>query len=161
MFIYEESLRTPMVIRYPGVIEPGTKINEFVLNVDWAPTLLDIAGVSIPADIQGKSFLPLLSNDGTSTPWRDAAYYHYYEFPQPHHLHPHFGVRTAKYKLIRFYGEKNYWELYDLQNDPRELKNIYDENSSSAVTGELKTKLQQLIKEYDDKEAAAILASEK
>lgn len=161
MFIYEESLRTPMVIRYPGVIEPGTKINEFVLNVDWAPTLLDIAGVSIPADIQGKSFLPLLSNDGTSTPWRDAAYYHYYEFPQPHHVHPHFGVRTAKYKLIRFYGEKNYWELYDLQNDPRELKNIYDENSSSAVTGELKTKLQQLIKEYDDKEAAAILASEK
>lgn len=161
MFIYEESLRTPMVIRYPDVIEPGTKINEFVLNVDWAPTLLDIAGVSIPADIQGKSFLPLLSNDGTSTPWRDAAYYHYYEFPQPHHVHPHFGVRTAKYKLIRFYGEKNYWELYDLQNDPRELKNIYDENSSSAVTGELKTKLQQLIKEYDDKEAAAILASEK
>jgi arylsulfatase A-like enzyme len=149
------------VIRYPGVIEPGTKINEFVLNVDCAPTLLDIAGVSIPADIQGKSFLPLLSNDGTSTPWRDAAYYHYYEFPQPHHVHPHFGVRTAKYKLIRFYGEKNYWELYDLQNDPRELKNIYDENSSSAVTGELKTKLQQLIKEYDDKEAAAILASEK
>ncbi|MEJ1239167.1 sulfatase [Chryseolinea sp. T2] len=159
-FIYEESLRTPMVMRYPGVIEPGTKINEFVLNVDWAPTFLDIAGVSIPSDIQGRSILPLLSSNGSATPWRDAAYYHYYEFPQPHHVHPHFGVRTAKYKLVRFYGEKNFWELYDLEKDPKEINNIYDEHSSSPAVTELKSKLQQLIKEYDDKEAAAILAAE-
>lgn len=158
-FMYEESLRTPMVARYPGVIKPGTKVDQFVLNVDWAPTFLDIAGVAVPADIQGKSFLPVLQNP--STPGRDAAYYHYYEYPRPHHVLPHFGVRTAKYKLIRFYGEKNFWELYDLEKDPRELNNIYATEGAGSVGTELKARLQQLIQEYDDKEAAAILAAEK
>lgn len=154
-FMYEESLRTPMVARYPGVIAPGTKIDQFVLNVDWAPTFLDIAGVSIPVDIQGKSFLPFLEHP--TTPGRDAVYYHYYEYPRPHHVLPHFGVRTARYKLIRFYGEKNFWELYDLEKDPRELKNIYGAEGSGTVATELKSRLQQLIQEYDDREAAAIL----
>ncbi|HTF18772.1 MAG TPA: sulfatase [Chryseolinea sp.] len=158
-FMYEESLRTPMVARYPGVIEPGTRIDQFVLNVDWAPTFLDIAGVTIPSDIQGKSFLPLLQKQ--ITPWRDAAYYHYYEYPRPHHVLPHFGVRTARYKLIRFYGEKNFWELYDLESDPHELKNIYEAEGTGTVASELKTKLDQLILEYDDREAASILAAEK
>lgn len=160
-FIYEESLRTAMVARYPGVIEPGKRVDQFVLNVDWAPTFLDIAGAEIPAEIQGKSFLPLLHKGGESTPWRDAAYYHYYEFPQPHHVHPHFGVRTAKYKLVRFYGEKNFWELYDLEKDPKELNNIYDANSASSDVAALKEKLNQLIRQYGDQEAAEILAKQK
>jgi len=159
-FIYEESLRTPMVARYPGVIEPGSKVNEIIMNVDWAPTMLDIAHTEIPADVQGRSFLPLLSKEPLTSPWRDAAYYHYYEFPQPHHVHPHFGLRTMKYKLVRFYGEKNVWELYDMQGDPHELNNIYDAKSSDPEVTALKSRLKQLIEEYKDQEAADILAKE-
>ncbi len=123
-FIYEESLKTPFVMRYPGLVEPGSTFQNLVLNIDWAPTLLDLAGSSIPNDIQGSSFLPLLVDKKDSFPWREAGYYHYYEFPQPHHEHPHFGIRTERYKLVRFYNKQNNWELYDLKNGPNELRNI-------------------------------------
>jgi arylsulfatase A-like enzyme len=149
-FMYEESLRTPFVIRYPGVVKPGTKIDKFMLNIDWAPTFLDMAGVKPPAEMQGESYLPLLK--GENIPWRKAVYYHYYEFPQPHHVSPHFGVRTARYKLIRFYGEHDAWELFDLKTDPHELHNIYTEKNSA----DLKNTLHQLILQYDDKEALKI-----
>ncbi len=95
-WIYEESLRTPFVMRYPGVIQPGTQVSSITLNIDWGPTLLDIAGLKTPPDMQGVSFLPLI--DGKNEPlaaagWRKAMYYHYYEYPQPHHVYPHFGIR--------------------------------------------------------------------
>ncbi|MFT4031936.1 MAG: sulfatase [Siphonobacter sp.] len=154
-FIYEESLKTPFVIRYPGVIKPGTKVNQLVSNIDWAPTVLDITGTSIPKDIQGESFLPLLKAQKPA--WRDAAYYHYYEFPQPHHVYPHFGVRTDRYTLVHFYGDINTWELFDLQKDPQQLHNLYGQKGYEKITAELKTKLKDLIVKYDDDEALELL----
>jgi arylsulfatase A-like enzyme len=156
-FMYEESLKTPMVMRYPGTIRPGTTINEMIVNIDFAPTLLQAAGVAIPADMQGKSFLPLFNDKSTASKnWRKAAYYHYYEFPEPHHVSPHFGVRTQRYKLIRFYGPADYWELYDLQQDPHEMKNIYAAQRSGALAAGLKKQLEQLIIQYGDTAALEI-----
>jgi arylsulfatase A-like enzyme len=162
-FIYEESLKTPFVIRYPGVVKPGSKIDQLVLNIDWAPTVLHIAGTKVPADIQGKSFLPLLQSTPTTakTPWRKDAYYHYYEFPEPHHVHPHFGIRTERYKLAYFYGGADSWELYDLSKDPSEMKNIYGQADKNKIVAELKTRLKQSMVQYQDNEALEILAQAK
>ncbi|GAB3931685.1 sulfatase family protein [Larkinella terrae] len=156
-FIYEQSLKTPFVIRYPGVIKPGTQINELISNIDWAPTLLNLTGTAIPKDIQGESFLPLLT--GKKVPWRQEAYYHYYEYPVPHHVYPHFGLRGGQYKLVRFYGPKDFWELYDLKKDPQELHNIYGVKGYEAVTADLKTKLKDQIRKYKDDEALKIVES--
>jgi len=158
-FIYEESLKTPFVLRYPGVVKPGSDLQNLILNIDWAPTVLDLAGATIPSDIQGNSFLPLLVNNQDSVQWRDAGYYHYYEFPQPHHVHPHFGIRTDRYKLVRFYGELNNWELFDLQKDPNELLNVIDHPDYRAVLESLRGRLQELIQTYEDKEAERVLRS--
>lgn len=155
-FIYEESLRTPFVIRYPGVIKPGTVVEELIANVDWAPTVLDLAGLTPPAEVQGKSFLPLLSQTKGNAPWRDAVYYHYYEFPRPHHVYPHFGLRTDRYKLVRFYGGIDNWEFYDLEEDPHELKNMYGDGKSELITN-LKSRLRELIVEHDDQEALKVI----
>ena len=155
-FMYEESLRTPFVMRYPGVIKPGTVIDEFTLGIDWAPTFLDIAGAKIPSDIQGVSILPLLSAK-TPANWQKEMYYHYYEFPEPHHVYPHFGIRTKKYKLIRFYGDIDAWELYDLEKDPHELNNIYNDKKQAKLISGLKTSLQKLIVKYKDDEALKLL----
>jgi arylsulfatase A-like enzyme len=161
-FIYEESLKTPFVIRYPGVITPGTTVKDLVLNVDWAPTVLNIAGAKIPADIQGKSFLPLLKAPQTAkVPWRKEAYYHYYEFPEPHHVSPHFGIRTDRYKLAYFYGGVDSWELFDLEKDPTEVSNIYGKQGTEKVTADLKAKLKTLMGQYKDDEALKILATAK
>ena len=157
-FMYEESLKTPLVMRYPGVVKPGSVINEMIVNIDFAPTLLDAAGVKVPEDMQGKSFLPLFTKKETATKsWRKAAYYHYYEFPEPHHVAPHFGVRTARYKLIRFYGPADFWELYDLQTDPHEMKNIYQASGNSPLVKSLKKQLEALIVQYKDDEALEIM----
>ena len=150
-FMYEESMRMPLVMRYPGKVKPGTEIEEMVVNIDFAPTLLSFAGVEIPDNIQGKSILPLL--EGNKTGWRDAVYYHYYEYPDEHRVMPHFGIRTRRYKLIRFYGDGNFWELYDLEQDPHEMKNLYGQKQYAALTKELKEKLISLIKTYGDQEA--------
>jgi len=154
-FIYEESLRTPFVIRYPGVVKPGTTIPQLMVNIDWAPTILDMAGVPAPAEMQGTSFVPLLKGDTKN--WRKAAYYHYYEFPQPHHVYPHFGIRTEKYTLVRFYDQTNTWELYDLQNDPQQMHNLYGQAAYKQATTDLKQQLRQLIREYKDGEALKIM----
>jgi arylsulfatase A-like enzyme len=155
-WIYEESLRTPFIMRYPGVIAPGTKVTRITLNIDWAPTILDIAGIPKPADMQGVSFLPLV-NGRTAPGWRKAMYYHYYEYPQPHHVYPHFGIRTEKWVLVRFYGPGNFWELYDLDRDPHEMKNLYGGTGYGGVVKELKQKLKGLILQYDDREALKIM----
>ncbi|NLR78084.1 sulfatase [Chitinophaga eiseniae] len=154
-FIYNESLKTAFAIRYPGVIKPGTKLDALVSNTDWAPTILDIAGVKAPAEIQGRSFLPLLKREPVKD-WRKAAYYHYYEYPEPHHVSPHFGLRTKDYMLARFYKGVNSWELFDLKKDPNQLKNVYNNPSYAAIKQQLLQQLKALILEYDDQEALEI-----
>jgi arylsulfatase A-like enzyme len=157
-FMYEESLKTPFVIRYPGVIQAGTKVDQLISNIDWAPTVLDLAGQKVPTDMQGKSFLPLLAqNTKANTPWRSAAYYHYYEFPEPHHVSPHFGIRTKRYKLVKFYGGVESWELFDLEKDPQELTNVYTNKSNQAIVKNLKQQLKKLMVQYHDEEALKIL----
>ncbi|HLK28808.1 MAG TPA: sulfatase [Puia sp.] len=158
-FMYEESLRSAFIIRYPDIIKPGTKLSQFISNVDWAPTLLDIAHTKIPDDIQGISFLKLLNKKKDIViPWRNEVYYHYYEFPEPHHVHPHFGIRTEKYKLIYFYEGMGSWELYDLTKDPNELNNIYGKKENEKIIFNLKTELKKLMTQYKDKEALKILS---
>ena len=144
-FMYEESSKMPFVIRYPEKLKKG-KNNNVISNIDFAPTLLDFAGVDIPADIQGKSFKKILT-EGEDDKWRDSYYYHYYEFPFWHHIQPHYGIRTNKYKLIHYYYSMDVWELYDLENDPKEMNNIYSESNKELIE-ELKTELKQLQKEY-------------
>lgn len=158
-FIYEESLKTPFVIKYPGVIKPGTRINQVVSNVDWAPTLLDIAKTNIPAELQGNSFFPLLK--GKANGWKSEKYYHYYEYPQPHHVYPHFGLRTSQFTLVRFYGPKDFWELYDIKKDPHNLENFYGKKGYERITAELKSKLKGEAERLKDEEALQLLANEK
>ena len=156
-FMYEESVKTPMLMRYPGVIKPGTQVNDMIVNIDFAPTLLDAAGIMVPQDMQGKSFLPLLKNKELVKDWRKAVYYHYYEYPEPHHVSPHFGIRTRRYKLIRFYGPADFWELYDLRADPQEMKNMYAVKANQPLVSTLKKQLEQLIVQYKDDEALEIM----
>lgn len=151
-FMYEESFRTPLLMHYPGVAEPGSISEDFVMNLDIAPTLLDAAGLPVPASMQGRSLLPLLQGKEKG---REAMYYHYYENGE-HAVSPHFGIRTGRYKLIRFYKRVNSWELYDLEKDPREMDNLYGREGYEKRTASLKKQLASLIKEYEDKEALLI-----
>lgn len=154
-FMYEESIHTPFIVRYPGVVKPGTVMPQLVSNVDFAPTLLQAAGIEVPAAMQGKSFTNLLKNP--TAKFRDAVYYHYYEFPGEHSVRRHFGIRTDRYKLIRFYGEQNFWELYDLKTDPNEMKNIYNSSEKTPLVTDLKKKLLALVTETKDDVALAVL----
>lgn len=156
-WIYEESLKTPFVIRYPGVIKAGSQVRQIVSNVDWAPLLLNITGTKVPGYVQGESFLSVLK--GEKKAWRDDAYYHYYEYPQPHHVSPHFGLRTRHYTLARFYGPDNFWELYDIQKDPHNLRNIYGQKGYEAVTASLKKQLKAKIVQYEDEEALKLMSA--
>lgn len=152
-FMYEESFRTPMVMRYPGVVKAGTKSNDFVMNLDIGSTVLNAAGVKPPADMQGTSLLPVLSGKEKA---RDAMYYHYYENGE-HSVSPHFGVRTDRYKLIRFYKRVDSWELFDLKKDPSEMKNVYGDKKYANVREEMKKKLLQLIGQYEDEDAKQLI----
>jgi arylsulfatase A-like enzyme len=154
-FMYEESLRTPLVMRYPGYIRPGTRMNQLVVNIDLTPTLISLSGGTVPPDMQGESMVPMLKN--TKIKGRDALYYHYYEYPEPHRVAPHFGVRTEKYKLIRFYGPHDDWELYDMTKDPHEMKNIYSSSSSKEIIIKLKNELLKLAQRYKDSSAIEII----
>ncbi len=156
-FIYEESFRTPMMMRYPGVVKPGTVLNDFVMNLDIAPTMLDAAGVVIPKDEQGQSMLPLFKD--RKAKGREVMYYHYYENGE-HSVSPHFGVRTKRYKLVRFYKRVSSWELYDLQKDPNEMNNVYGHKSYKKITEAMDIKLHKLIDQYDDQDAKNILMKE-
>jgi arylsulfatase A-like enzyme len=155
-FMYEESMRTPLIIRYPGMIKPGTVSNQIISNVDFAPTFLEIAGLAIPKEIQGKSMVPLFKNVNVSI--RNSAYYHFYEYPGEHSVLKHFGIRTSRYKLIRFYEHKDFWELYDLKNDPNEMKNLYGQKKYQAISDDLKNQLLQLSLENKDETALKVLA---
>ena len=147
-WMYEESFRTPLLVRYPGGVKG--EIDEMVQNIDYAPTFLELAGVEIPDDIHGCSFLPLLKGENYE-PNRDGIYYHYYEFPDEHNVKPHLGIRTERYKLIHFY-EDDVWELYDLQNDKNEMNNIYGKEGRENITAELKDKLEKLKEQYGEEE---------
>ena len=146
-FMYEESFRTPMLVRYPGGIKGD--IPEMVQNIDHAATFLELAGVSVPNDIQGDSYLPLLKGEHPDN-WRTSLYYHFYEYPAEHAVRRHFGVRTERYKLIRFYNDIDCWELYDLQNDPTEMHNLYGQEGTEKITAQLKEELLRLQIKYDD-----------
>lgn len=154
-FIYDQSLKTAFAIRYPNVVKPGLKIKEFISNIDWAPTILDIAGVKIPAEVQGESFLSVLKQK-TPLSWKKDFYYHYYEYPQPHHVSPHFGIRTRDYLLVRFYKGVECWELFDLKKDPEQMRNVYNEPGYNKTVQDLKARLKNLIIKYEDKEALDI-----
>lgn len=149
-WIYEESLRTPLIIRWPGVAEPGSENADMVSNLDWAPTMLDMAGVEVPDDIQGRSLVPLLK-DRTPDDWRDSVYYHYYEYPGVHMVQRHYGVRTDRYKLAHFY-ELGEWELFDLEEDPHELTSVYDDPDYAEVQQKMKQELRRLQDYYEDDE---------
>ena len=149
-FMYEQSLRMPLVMRYPKEIKAGQVNHDMVLNLDFAPTFLDFAGVEIPGDIQGNSFRKLITEDKHSN-WRNSIYYHYYEFPQGwHSVKRHYGIRTEKYKLIHFYNDINEWELFDLENDSLEINNLYQEPGYAAVVVNLKQQLDSLRSFYGD-----------
>ena len=147
-FMYEESFRTPLLMKYPKEIKAGTIINEMVQNLDFAPTFLEYAGVEISEDIQGESFRKLVK--GEETEWRDAIYYTYYEFPGEHHVKRHYGVRTDRYKLIHFYYDIDEWELYDLEKDPSEMSNVYNDISYKDVKEEMHKQLIEVRAKYGD-----------
>jgi arylsulfatase A-like enzyme len=157
-FMYEESLSTPLVMRLPKGYERRGDINEMVQNIDYAPTFLDLAGAPIPEDIQGVSLLPLLKGKAatkqdkeTIKNWRDAIYYHYYEYPAEHDVRRHYGIRTDRYKLIHFYGhDVNAWELFDLKKDPHEMHNLYGQPGYEALQRQLHHRLEELQIQYDD-----------
>jgi arylsulfatase A-like enzyme len=149
-FMYEESLRVPLLVRYPGVIKPGSTSRAFVSNADFAPTFLDYAGTPAPGDLQGRSLRPILEGRNPQS-WRKSLYYHYYEFPQPHHVYPHIGVRTERYKLVYYYTIKQ-WELFDLSKDPHELRSLYDDPAHSRTRAQLTAELRRLKEELKDPE---------
>ncbi|MBA3886425.1 MAG: sulfatase-like hydrolase/transferase, partial [Acidobacteria bacterium] len=167
-FMYEPSLSVPLVVRYPRMIPGGRVEDRMVLNVDYAPTILDFAGVPIPASMQGASLRPML--EGGATPgWRQSIYYSYFEnswairhlkqeemadpsfqYFTPHRIGPHRGVRTDRHKLIEYWGEGDYWEFFDLQADPHELRNSYGDPQYAALIEEHKRELRRLQEQYQD-----------
>jgi arylsulfatase A-like enzyme len=150
-FMYEESFRTPLIVKWPGVTNKKMSTSSMVQNLDFAETILDMAGLPIPLEMQGKSFVPVLKGKQKGNV-HDALYYHFYE-NQEHKVAKHIGVRTDRYKLIYFYENKE-WELYDLKNDENEMKNVYNDPANKKVVQMMKQKLKQLKEEYKDPEPA-------
>jgi len=148
-FVYDESFKTPLLIRWPHEIKPGTSNDEMVQNLDFAQTFLDAAGITAPDDMQGESLMPLLKGDTAS--WsREAVYYHYYEYPSVHMVKRHYAIVTKEFKLIHFYYDVDEWELYDRLKDPQEMNNVYADPAYSEVVEELHGKLKELRIKYKD-----------
>jgi arylsulfatase A-like enzyme len=145
-WMYEESARMPFLVRWPGVVKPGSRNDDLVQNLDFAATFLDMAGVAVPPEMQGRSIVPLLKGK-TPPDWRHSIYYHYYEYPGEHMVPRHYGVRTDRYKLIHYY-QTDEWELFDLEKDPHELTNLYQDPGYAAVQQELKRELARLRAAY-------------
>ncbi len=146
-FMYNESFRTPMMIRYPAAFSGRKQSDAYVLNLDLAPTLLDLAGISIPPDMQGRSMKTLLKT-GKDSAWRKEIYYHYYE--KSFGLTRHYGIKTTRYKLMHFYDPVDSWELYDTIKDPTEMHNLYNEQAYAGTVTMLKERLRKLQIEYKD-----------
>ncbi len=145
-WMYEESLQAPLLARWPGHIAPGSTNNAMVSNLDFASTFLDLAGVTPPADLQGRSLKPLFTGE-TPDDWRTSHYYHYYEYPGWHCVERHYGVRTDRHKLIYYY-DRDEWELFDLETDPQELNSVYADPAYASLVDELKTELTRLREHY-------------
>ena len=148
-FMYEESMRTPLIMRLPDGFSRRGDITELVQNIDYAPTFLELAGAEIPEDIHGVSLVPLLRGEHPQD-WRTALYYHFYEYPAEHMVKRHYGIRTDRYKLIHFYNDIDEWELFDLRNDPYELDNLYGREEYGHLADSLKASMLSLQEEYDD-----------
>ncbi|MBX2951608.1 MAG: sulfatase [Leadbetterella sp.] len=149
-FIFDESFKTPLLVQWNGVIRPGSRNSNMVQNLDFALTFLDAAGIKAPSDMQGESLLPIFK--GNTKNFRDAAYYHYYEYPGVHMVKRHYGIVTEKYKLVHFYYDIDEWELYDRTRDKNEMKNVYNDPAYAKVREELHKKLTALRKKYKDSE---------
>ncbi len=148
-FVYDESFKTPLLIRWPNEISPGTSNDEMVQNLDFAQTFLDAAGIAAPNDMQGESLVPLMKGDTAS--WsREAVYYHYYEYPSVHMVKRHYAIVTKEFKLVHFYYDVDEWELYDRLNDPQEMNNVYDDPAYAEKVKELHKKLDDLRVKYKD-----------
>lgn len=150
-FIYDESFKTPLLVRWPGVTQAGSVNNEMVQNLDFAQTFLDAAGIEAPNDMQGESFVPLLKGDDDQ--WtREAVYYHYYEYPSVHMVKRHYGIVTTEYKLAHFYYDVDEWELYDRKKDPMEMQNEYNNPEYADVVADLTQQLADMRVKYLDSE---------
>lgn len=153
-FMYEQAIRVPWIIRYPGRATAGSVSKDWVVNIDNAPTALDIAGLPIPSDMQGRSVLPLLKGSAPAG-WQTSMYYHYYEFAPPHWVYPHYGIRTSRYKLISYYTV-NEWELFDLAKDPDEMESLFEWSgykvhpAYQSIADDLVGQLKQLRDKYKD-----------
>jgi arylsulfatase A-like enzyme len=152
-FMYEESIRMPFLVRWPTGIRPGSRSEAMALNIDFAPTFLELAGVPVPAEMQGRSLLPVLRGQPPRD-WRTSMYYRYYHDPGDHNTRAHYGVRTRTHKLIYFW-KKNQWELFDLANDPNELHNLYGEPGQEGLTATLKAELARLKQAVRDDDQSA------
>lgn len=157
-FMYEESFRTPLIIFYPPMIKAGAVCKELVQNIDNAPTFLDVAGVSVPKEMAGRSLVPLFK-DGKSTDWRKALYYHFYDYPAVGMVRKHYGIRTDRYKLIHWYGKGagsdpdiDSWELYDLKKDSLEINNVYNKEEYSKIQQQLHEALVKMRKDIGSNE---------
>ena len=149
--MYNESFKTPLLIKWPNKITPGTTEDELVQNLDFAQTFLEVASVRAPKDMQGKSLVPLLT--GNKETWdREAVYYHYYEFPAEHAVKRHYGIATKDYKFIHFYYDVDEWELYDRKKDPQEMNNVYNNSEYAEVVKEMKRILEETRIKYKDSE---------
>jgi arylsulfatase A-like enzyme len=148
-WMYEESLKMPFIVKWPGVTPPGSRNKSLVQNLDYAETFLDIAGAEIPGDMQGASLVPLLKGEKPED-WRTSIYYHYYEYPSVHMVPRHYGIRTQRYKLMHFYQFGDEWEFYDLAEDPDELTNQYGNQEYAAIVADLKKQLKGLQEHYED-----------
>lgn len=146
-WIFEESLRTPLLVRWPGVTKPGSVSRDIVSNLDFAPTFVEAAGLPVPPEMHGRGLAPVLAGR-TPADWRKSFYYHYYEHPAVHSVRRHYGVVTDRYKLVRFYEpDADYWELFDTKTDPQELTSRYGDPEYAAVQKELAAELDRLRKE--------------
>ena len=147
-WMYEESLKMPFIVKWPGVTQPGSRSTKMVQNLDYAETFLDIAGAPIPSDMQGVSLVPLLEGENPRD-WRKSIYYHYYEYPSVHMVPRHNGIRTNRYKLMHFY-QFDEWEFYDLRSDPDEYNNLYGNPEYKKLINRMKRELNGLVEKYDD-----------
>lgn len=150
-FVYDQSFKTPLLISWTNRIKAGSKSDALVQNLDFAQTFLEVAGVKQPAEMQGKSLLPVLTGDMKN--WkRDAVYYHYYEHPSEHNVNRHYAAITKKYKLIHYYFDNDYWELIDRKKDPNEQHNYYNDPAYRKIKNDMHQKLNTLRKQYGDNE---------
>ena len=148
-FMYEESFHTPLIMKLPKGFDRRGDIDEMVQNIDYGPTFLELAGAEVPSDMHGVSLLPLLKGEKPEN-WRDALYYHFYEYPAEHMVKRHYGVRSDRYKLIHFYNDIDQWEFFDLEKDPHELVNQYDNPEYKDEISAMKVRLSELQQQYDD-----------